>query len=267
MGIQEQTISRTPFYNVDPRNLNVRPGWNSRAPEDEENKAHVLALAESIGEMGVLEPLTVFMENDKLWVSDGHCRLAACMIAISKGADIRSVPVKTEGRASNEADRVFSQIVRNSGKPLTPFEQGAVYKRLVGYGWPVEDIAKRSGKSVSHVNAALDLQGAPVEVRKLVASGRVAASLASKVVKKQGGAKAVQTLSNAVDAAAQQGKAHATARHIGEVPKAGRKQAMTRIKELFDASEGTVIDDGARVGVVVKFTDAAWSELARILDI
>jgi ParB family chromosome partitioning protein len=268
MGIQELSVGRAPFYHVDPRTLKVRAGWNSRAPEDEENKAHVLALADSIAEIGVLEPLTVFLEKDALWVIDGHCRLAATLIAIKRGADIKSIPVKTEGgRGINEADRVFSQIARNSGKPLTLFEQGTVYKRLVAYGWTVEDIARKAGKGVSHVNSALDLQGAPAEVRKLVASGRVAPSLALRTVKEQGGEKAAQTLSNAVDAAMQQGKTHATARHIGEAPKAARKQILTRVKELFDESEGTRIDDTATVGVVVKFTDSAWAELARILDI
>lgn len=268
MGIQDLAVKRAPIYFVDPRNLHVKAGWNSRAPEDEENKAHVLALADSIAEVGVLEPLTVFMDEGKLWVIDGHCRLAAAMIAIKRGAEIVSVPVKTEGeRGTNEADRVFSQIARNSGKPLTLFEQGTVYKRLVGYGWPVDQIAKRAGKSPAHVNSALDLQGAPAEVRKLVASGRVAATLASKVVRAEGGAKAAQTLSNAVDAATQEGKSHATARHIGEVPKPMRKQALTRVKELFDASEGTQVDDSASIGVTVKFTDSAWTELARILDL
>jgi len=41
--------------------------------------------------------------------------LAAALRALENGAELKSIPVKTEGRYADEADRVFSQIVRNSG--------------------------------------------------------------------------------------------------------------------------------------------------------
>ena len=66
-------------------------------------------------------------QRDRIYVSDGHCRLAAKLYK-------------------------------------TTFELGTIYNRLVGYGWTVADITAKTGKSAASINAALDLQGAPPEV-------------------------------------------------------------------------------------------------------
>jgi hypothetical protein len=92
----------------------------------------------------------------------------------------------------------------------------------VGYGWTVADIAAKTGKSAASINAALDLQGAPPEVQKLVASGRVSPALASSIVNRDG-EDATAALANAVDHAAQRGKERATQRDIGLEPKSPRK--------------------------------------------
>lgn len=257
---------RSDIFHLDPRSLRVKDGWNSRSADDPDNKEHIECLARSIAEIGVQEPLTVFRENGVIYVSDGHCRLSATLLAIARGAEIVSVPVKTEGRGASEVDFVLSQITRNSGKPLTPFEQGHVYKRLLAYGWGVADVAKRAGKSESHVNACLDLQGAPQQIRNLVATGAVAPSLAMKVLKGRTPEEATATLNDAVDTAHQQGKARATAQHIGQQPRGGKKHTVTRLRELFSEEEGTDVDtSGART--IITMSDQHWSEVARLLDI
>ena len=254
---------RSDIFHIDPRDIRQKEGWNSRSADDPDNKEHVESLALSIAEIGVQEPLTVFREGGVIYVSDGHCRLAAALLAIQRGAEIKSVPVKTEGRGASEVDFVLSQITRNSGKPLTPFEQGHVYKRLLGYGWLVGDIAKRAGKSDSHVNACLDLQGAPQQIRNLVASGAVAPSLAMKVMKGRTPEEATTTLNNAVDTAHQQGQSRATARHIGQEPKAGKKHPLTRMRELFSEEAGTDVDtSGART--IITVSESVWAEIARL---
>ena len=262
--LKELALGRSDIFNVDPREINIKPGWNARNNQDGDNALHIDALAKSIAAIGVQEPLTVFREDDTINVSDGHCRLTATMLAIKRGAEIKSIPVKTLGRGASAVDYTFQQIL--NGKPLTPLEQGLIYKRLIGYGWSVKDISDKCGKSESQINATLDLQSAPGELKELVASGKVSSSLAVKTLRARGPTKAIETLNNAVDAATQEGKARATERHIGAKPAPPRKQAMTRLKELFDPSEGTDIND-AGIGVSVRFTDAAWAEVARILDI
>lgn len=263
--LKELASKRSDIFYVDPRELHVKEGWNARSPDDPENKSHVLALSQSIAEVGVLEPLTVYRENERIWISDGHCRWAAAMLAIENGAEIRTVPVKSEGREANEADRVFSQIVRNAGKPLTTFEQGAVFKRLVGYGWTVDEIAKKAGKSPSAINAALDLQGASPAVQKLVVSGRVSATLAATTVRREGG-NAEKVLHDAVDAATQEGKAKATARHVGAEPRAPKVNKLERLREIIDDCE--LVEDhsyGART--VLSLRDDDYRELLKLLGL
>ncbi len=219
--------SRSALFNFDPRKLVVREGWNARDLQAPENRAHVEELALSIDEMGVREPLTVVLEGEEVVVKNGHCRLAATLLAISRGAEIATVPCIAEPRGSNEADHVLSQIVRNGGKPLTPLEQGLVYKRLIGFGWTTADIAKKIGKTASHVSQALQMQEAPAEARAMVASGQVSATLAAKVIREAGPSEGVAKLKKAVDSAKAKGKVKATAKHVESEPQGNATEDET----------------------------------------
>ena len=271
--VKELAVKRSDIFYVDPCNLKVKPGWNARNTDDPENREHILTLARSIAQVGVQEALTVYRDANEIWLSDGHCRLAATFYAIDTlKADIKAIPVKTEGREANEADHVFSQILRNAGKPLTPYEAGTVYKRLVGYGWSTADIALKSGKSKASIEAALDLQGAPVQVQKLVASGRVSATLATETIKKEGAAKATETLNNAVDAATQKGKTRATKADIGAAPttKLTASGKLARIREIVDeAREISSTEEYEELDTqsALAIDDDVYKELLKLLEL
>jgi ParB/RepB/Spo0J family partition protein len=206
--------SRSAVFNMDPRKLVLRDDWNARDMRDPDNVAHVKELEASIESEGVREPLTVVMEGDEVVVKNGYCRTTAVNNLLARGVEIATVPCITEPRGSNDADHVFSQILRNSGKPLSPFEQGRVYKRLIAFGWTAATIATKSGKSVAHVNQALQLQQAPAEVQQLVATGDVSATLAAKVIRQSGAKEGAVKLAKAVKAAKAAGKSHATEKHV-----------------------------------------------------
>lgn len=268
--LKEIHKGRSDIFQIDPAELQVKAGWNCRDLSTPENKAHVAELAASIAEIGVVSPLTVFRENGKIYVSDGHCRLAATLYAIHHmGVPIASVPVKTEGKGANEADYVLRQIL--DGKPKTAFELGGVCKRLLGFGWSVQDIATRSGKSAAAINAALDLQGAPIEVQKMVASGRVSPTLAAKTVKAEGSG-ATETLTRAIDHATQRGKDKATARDIGEAPKI-KKNRLALAAEIVERgynNEDNEEDDptpGREGMVTLTITQDDWIDLQKLLGI
>lgn len=261
-SLKEIAKGRSDVYLIDPRVLEIKGGWNCRDLSEPTNKAHVLELKASIIELGVLTPLVVFKEDNHIYVSDGHCRLAATLLAINEGAAIASVPVKTEGRAANEADYVLRQIL--DGKPKTAFELGAVCKRLLGFGWTVEQIAARSGKSTSAINASLDLQGATPEVQRLVASGRVSASEAVKVVRKEG-SNAAKVLNDAVDHATQRGATKATARDIGSEPKAPRKNKLALAGEIISRGYDNDLTEENMIQIMLTHDD--WIELQKLLDI
>ena len=221
-GIKDLAIGRSDTYRIDPRELHVKPGWNCRNKNFDPADAEDLALAQSIAENGVKQSLTVVFEEGRAYITDGHRRLGAALYAINTlGAELKSVPVQTEDRYSSEADRVFSQIVRNSGKPLEPIEQGRVFKRLVELGWTESDIAKKSGLNRAWVVELLKLQSAPEAVQGLVKSGEVSATLAIKTLKdnKGDGDAAGAVLSDAVETAKAAGKTRATAKHVERKPK------------------------------------------------
>lgn len=231
-SLKEISIKRSDVFWINPTELQVKPEWNSRVFNDPENKAHIASLKTSIRAVGVLEPLTVFREQEKIYISDGHCRLAAVLELLSEGIQIASVPVKTEGKGTNEADALLRQAL--DGKPKTAFELGHIFKRLLAYGWSEEDIATKSGKGIQSVRMSLELQSAPIAVQKMVASGRVSPTLAVQTLAKEGD-KAVETLGAAIDTAAQQGKTRATAQHVGLTPHEPRKSRMVQVQEIIAA--------------------------------
>lgn len=215
-GIKDVAVGRSDIYRLGLDDIHVKDGWNCREADDPENQEHIDTLARSIAEIGVKQPLTVYWEDGKAFISDGHSRYFGARRAQTVyGADIRSVPVKTEDRYSNEADRIFSQIVLNSGKPLTPFEQGKVFKRLLDLGWSEKEIAAKAGKSQTWITQLLSLQAQPEAVKSLVRSGAVSATLASAVAKEShDDGETVEKLTNAVETAKAAGKSRATAKHV-----------------------------------------------------
>src|SRR5882757_2418185 len=140
-GIAQFSQGSSDVFKIDPRKLFLKPNWNTR-DESPELEAHIDMLAQSIAEIGVKEPISVRLEDGKLWVINGHCRTLATLRAIEHyKAEIKTVPVIAEDRYANEADLVLQQIVRNSGKPLTTMEQAKVFKKLLDMGWQQAEIS------------------------------------------------------------------------------------------------------------------------------
>lgn len=264
-GIKGLTSGRSDTFRLNPYLIKVEKGWNSRDFSTPENQEHVDNLARSIAEIGVKEPLTVFWKNNAPVLTDGESRLRATLRAIEVyGAEIVSIPVKTEDKGASEADRVMSQIVRNSGKPLTVFEQAKVFKRLVGFGWDVNDIARKAGCSSARVNQLLELIAAPEAIHKMVTEGRVSATLAWQAVKAASSdEEAVETLEKAVENANEQGRARATAKDVeaGATPRVSFKREM---KAAFEAAR---IDNSHQKKVVVEFPADAFEQIRLLLKL
>lgn len=200
------------LFMLSPHIIQEEPGWNVRTPGAELD-AHIRQLADSIKEIGVQEPVTVYMKNDVPILTNGHCRLMAVKLAISEGAEIKAIPARAEERYANDADRVLGMITRNGGKPLTMMEQSAVIKRLLAFNWSESEIAKKTGYSATHITNLLRLSAAPAEVAEMVKNGEVSAQTAVNVMRQEGD-KAPKVLKAAVATAREQGKTKATAKHI-----------------------------------------------------
>lgn len=217
-GIKSVAVGRQDLFRLPLDALHIKPDWNARDTETESYKAGIAELSRSIAIVGVKQPITVYWEDNKAFVSDGHRRYAAAKLAVANGAEVKSVPVQTEDRYSDEADRVFSQIVRNAGTPLTPMEQARVFKHLLDLGWSTDDISSKSGITAARVRQILDLLLMPEPVKEMVRSGDVSASHAATIVRQADTpAAAVKTLTDAREVAKAEGKSKVTPKHTGKL--------------------------------------------------
>lgn len=227
-NIRSISVGRKDLYLLSPDSIEIDDGWNVRRDTDD-LQDHIRQLANSIKEIGVQQPLTVYMRGSVAVVTDGHCRLYAVRLAVREGVDIKSIPVRIEERFSNEADRVLSILTRNNGKSLTVAEQAEVVKRLLLFGWSEAEVARKTGTSRQHVNNLVRFLSSPEEVKQMVMAGEVSATVAVQQVKKEG-VGATKTLKDAVSKAKGEGKKRATRKHI----KPERDVVLEACKECYE---------------------------------
>lgn len=265
-GIKGLASGRSDTFRVNPLLLAVEEGWNSRDLSTPDNQAHIDELARSIAANGVREPLKAYLSGDRLIVTNGHCRLAAVKRAIEVyGAEIMTVPVMTEERYANDADRLLTQIVSNSGKPLTTLEQGVVYRRLSALGWTNDQIAERTGKSVTHVIMNLELQAAPPSVIAMIKEGKVAPTLAWQTMKASATEEAaVEALENGIKAAQDAGRSKATAKHIRSGATAAGAPKKASLKACFEKAK---IDNSMDDKVTIEFDPETFETVRRLLNL
>lgn len=239
-GIKDVADGKSDVFKVDPRLIKVKEGWNSRDPNDPLNAEHIETLALSIAEYGVQNPLTVFWEDNHPVVVDGHCRLAACMLAISRGAtDLKTVPVIVTPRHHSEVDRIFAQIVKNMGKQLAPIEAGRVYARLLNLGAKEKDIAGKAGITVHRLQELIRLNAADAPITDLVTRRKISADLATKTIRAHKGDQgaATKTLQSAVQKAEAEGRTKATFKDLAPVSDPEREPQMDLIADAAVSGE------------------------------
>jgi ParB-like chromosome segregation protein Spo0J len=199
--------------------IRVRPEFNEAREADPEYPTAVREIADSIKANGFFrhKPIKVAAAADGfLYVSDGHTRWDAVLLANSEGADIEAVPVINEVRGTTEEDRIFGLILDNSGRRLTLLGEAMVIKRLIGRGIDEKEIARRLTRNVASIRKALTLVAAPKPIKEMVTSGAVSATSAVKVMKEQG-VNAVAHLQAAKEAATAAGKTKVTPKTLKAV--------------------------------------------------
>lgn len=265
-GLASLSEGRSDLFKIDPRKIQIKVGWNGRDMSAVENQEHVDTLARSIAEVGVKEPITVVYENNQVWVVDGHCRLMATMRAIEQygaGDKLKTILVKAEDRYGDEADRIFSQILRNSGKPFTQLEQAKTFKKLLDFGWDQKTIAAKSGYSSGRVSQILSLLILPVAVKEMVNAGQVSATMAIQTVK------AAATPTQA-EAALKNGWATAQAEGATKVKPAHMPEGEAKInvkaavKEAFEFSE---VEDFHEDVVIIKMPIDKWEVIRKLCEL
>jgi len=167
--------------NVHPETQDARPGPagskalarvdqlrpNPMQPRREFQPAQLQALADSIRNNGLLQPLLVRQAGkDVFEIIAGERRWRAAQMA-----GLSEVPVAIR-QASDEEMLELALIENIHREDLNPIERAAAYRRYCDqYNLTAEDVAQRLGEDRSTVANYLRLLGLPPDVQNLVAGG------------------------------------------------------------------------------------------------
>lgn len=266
-GLAAIAAGRTDLFRMDPRKIVIRHGWNSRDFDLPENIAHVDALAESIKEVGVKEPLAGYHEDGEFILTNGESRLRAVLKLISEGHEVDTVPVQPEPRHATEAEHVLSQIIRNSGKPFTPIENARVFARLLDMGMTNKEIAAKVGMTPERVAQIAKLDSVTPTVRKHIQKGEITSTLVQRIQGKAKDANEVEEqVVEAIKTAQAEGKKKATPKHAPKAqakkPAPKKKSAKTDYEALFRELMGLLDSEDSEEGeaVLAQFSvpQARW---------
>lgn len=163
--------TKSDILKIDPRNIVVVEGFNSRVDFDLE------PLCESIKENGILNPLTVIRfkdenGNEKYRLVDGERRYRASMKLISEGFELPRVPAVTIPKLK-EDELLVQQVVRNDGKLFNEAEFAIVCQKFIQFGYSTGEIAKKIGKNEGQVIYFLQHLDRDERVQELIMNGKI----------------------------------------------------------------------------------------------
>jgi len=154
----------------------IRP--NPHQPRQHFDEETLAALAASISEVGVLQPVLVRAEEgDQFELIAGERRLRA-----AKRAGLQTIPALV--RNASEIDSVEQALVENLHRQdLNPLEEAAAYQQLIeDFGLTHEKLATRVGKSRVAITNALRLFQLPATVQRLVNEAQLSAGHAKALL-------------------------------------------------------------------------------------
>jgi len=133
-------------------------------------------LAQSISEIGLLQPILVAVDGERFEIVFGHRRyLAVKKLGLSV---IRSV-VRTMTQEEIGIARATENISRSD---LTPIEEASTYQNLISeYHLTLEQVAKKMGKTPGTIKRRMDLLRMPPSLQKAVHKKQISMSVAEEL--------------------------------------------------------------------------------------
>lgn len=154
---------------------------NPRQPRDSFDEEALEELAASIAELGVLQPVLVRPVGDGYELIAGERRLRA-----ARRAGLSEVPivvVDTDERGSLE--RALVENVHRSD--LNPIEEAAAYRQLMEEGGLTQEaLGTKLGRNRVTITNALRLLDLPLEIQRLLTSGKLTAGHGRALLALQG---------------------------------------------------------------------------------
>ena len=220
MAVRDLALSRGASTLIfDPLLIHENPSDNTRDMSSESTITHIREMANSIKDNGneSFPPITIYQEGENIYVMAGWCRRRAHILAMEEGAPVKGILCLTVTKKKPE-DLALSILSSNDGLPLTAIEKSKAVKRLQSFMWTAQEIAKRTGWSLSTVNNLIALHDAPESIKEIVSSGGASATLAIKLIHEEGADVAAEKLSSAVNSAKENGKKKATQKDVEKKP-------------------------------------------------
>lgn len=143
---------------------------NPRQPRSEFDDEALEALARSIREVGVLQPIVVRARGDGYELVAGERRLRAARLA-----GLATIPAII--RHGDDTESLREALIENIHRQdLSALELAAAFQELLEeLGVTQETVAERLGYSRAHVANTIRLLSLPADVQRLLAEGRIQA--------------------------------------------------------------------------------------------
>lgn len=155
---------------------------NAVAPNPKQPRTHfdaetLGALAASIREVGILQPIVVRKSGAGYELIAGERRLRAARVA-----GLATVPVVV--RDTDDADTLREALIENIHREdLGPIELAEAFRQLLEeLGLKQEELAERVGVSRSHIANTIRLLQLPIDVQQLLTDGKLQAGHARSLL-------------------------------------------------------------------------------------
>lgn len=250
MKQETNKTKRTDIFSIDPRNIIVPQGFNSRV-----NFGNIEELAEQIKTAGMLNPITVQavkMEDgtEKYQLVDGERRYRAIMKLIEnneqiKGKDIDYVKAIIVPSNLSKTELYVQQAMRNEGKNFNEFEWAVLASKLrdeCGIT-NMSEIARMLGKNNGQVVYWFQILELPEKYQALVRDGKLCGPDLRRVLQAHGRdtEKAWEDIEKMQEAAEEKGEENLSLKDLGYDSKTkifkDSKTIYKGIKVLFDYVE------------------------------
>jgi len=133
-------------------------------------------LAQSISEIGLMQPILVAEDGDRFEIVFGHRRFLAHQ-------KLGLTAIKCIIQVMTQAEIGIARATENiSRADLTPLEEAATYKNLLDeYHLTLEQVAKKMGKSPGTIKRRMDLLKMPPQLQEAVHKKRISICVAEEL--------------------------------------------------------------------------------------
>lgn len=150
---------------------------NPKQPRTNMDEEHIGELADSVGKVGVLQPIIVRPYSDGYQIIAGERRWRA-----AKAAGLEKVPVRI--MATSETESLELALIENlQRRDLNPIEEARGYRLLLSeFHITQAELADKVSKSRSAITNTLRLLDLPEEVQDLMYAGKLTAGHARAIL-------------------------------------------------------------------------------------